>query len=211
MPVGFALDGKGYIGCGVSGTPSSSQEFKDFYEYDPSTSAWTQIADYPGGGSQNCVSFVIGDKAYVGTGLSINTSWGITSINEDFWEYDTTSKVWTQVADFGGGTRSGASGLATCNKGYVGLGCSDENQSVYTDDFWQYNPANNTWTQLINYGGPSRAFAPAFVLGKSRFVGLGVGSSNQTLTDLWEYIPANTDTPSFSSVSSVCSERFNFI
>src|SRR5690606_29890310 len=37
--VGFAVDGKGYVGLGYNGTEALS----DFWEYDPETDAWTPV------------------------------------------------------------------------------------------------------------------------------------------------------------------------
>src|SRR6185503_14190540 len=49
--VGFATANKGYIGGGFSGTPGVFVAYIDFYEYDPLTDTWTQVADYPGAGA----------------------------------------------------------------------------------------------------------------------------------------------------------------
>ena len=49
----------------------------------------------------------------------------------DFWEYDPSTNVWTQKADFGGGARSGAVGFSIGSKGYIGTGGAN--------DFWEYD------------------------------------------------------------------------
>ena len=46
--VGFSIGSKGYIGTGYNGSL-----YKDFWEYDPATNAWTQKADF--GGTARCM------------------------------------------------------------------------------------------------------------------------------------------------------------
>lgn len=71
--VGFAINGKGYIGSGAYKRISGS----DFYEYDPAMNTWTRIADLPANGSDGLVAVVIAGKAYV-----------LTTLNSEIWEYD---------------------------------------------------------------------------------------------------------------------------
>jgi len=205
--IGFTIGRMCFIGVGIGGTPGGTGfPQNDFYEYDTWKNKWTKVTStYPGSGSALCVSFVIGDKAYVGGGLIINGSGSITGVAKDFWEYDTTSKVWTQVADFGGGVRSGASGFGYCDKGYVGLGTNDNSQVQYQKDFWQFDPnkgALGTWTRIKDFAGIQRYTASEFMIGKTGFITLGVGTGNTTETDIWEFIP--TVTPGFTSNTTVC-------
>jgi PKD repeat protein len=196
--VGFALGGKGYIGGGISGCGGIG--LNDFYSYNPSTGKWDTIAPCPAKGcGQQAVAFAIGNYGYVGTGDSV----GSTSVpQKDFWRYDPSSNTWTRMADFGGGVRGGASGFATCDKGYIGLGYNNSSQSVVENDFWQYDPVKNSWTQIANFGGVARQVAPSFVINKSCFVTLGVAGNNATQTDIWEYIQSVT--PGFSADATIC-------
>ena len=74
---------------------------KDFWEYNPSTTAntWTQKADFGGTARYEAVGFSIGSKGYIGTGCDGS------SYTKDFWEYDPAANTWTQKADFGGTAR----------------------------------------------------------------------------------------------------------
>ena len=64
------------------------------------------------------------------------------------------------------------------------------------NDWWEYNPATDHWTQKANFPGPARSGAVAVnaTIGGTN-VGLMVGGENKTdaLADAWEYYPA-TDT-----------------
>src|SRR4051812_30081997 len=65
-PIAFEINGKGYLGTGISGVTNVS----DFWEYDATTDVWTQKADYGGGPRQGAASFAIGGKGYAGIGTS---------------------------------------------------------------------------------------------------------------------------------------------
>ena len=75
--VGFAINGKGYIGTGAS-----ERGERDFWEYDPQTDVWTQRADFGGVSRWHAVGFSIENKGYIGTGYDGSGDVG------DFWEYD---------------------------------------------------------------------------------------------------------------------------
>jgi N-acetylneuraminic acid mutarotase len=115
--VGFSIDGKGYIGTGED----LNNVFNDFWEYDPSTDAWTEKANVGGTARWAAVGFSIGSKGYIGTG---------SGTHEDFWEYDPGIDTWTQKANFGGGGRYSATGFSIGSKGYMGTGVN--NNSIFT-------------------------------------------------------------------------------
>ncbi|OGI64166.1 hypothetical protein A2914_00450 [Candidatus Nomurabacteria bacterium RIFCSPLOWO2_01_FULL_41_21] len=183
---GFSIttSGRGYIGTG-----SDSMEinlYKDFWEYNPTTDAWTQKTDFGGVARNLATSFAIGSKGYLGTGQ------GASSLLRDFWTYDSTTDKWTQKADFGGTARKGAVGFSIDDRGYTGTGSN-------TRDFWEYcgeedNCTPNTWTQKADFGGVERSYATGFSVGGKGYMGTGrYGSTNQFFEDFWEYNPlANT-------------------
>lgn len=92
------------------------------------------------------------------------------------------ASAWNSKAAFGGGSRSHAVGFSIGTKGYVGLGY--DNSSVFTSDFWEYDPATNTWTQKTSYPGGATQYAVGFGIGTKGYV--GSGSSNA----FYEYDPA---------------------
>lgn len=56
--------------------------------------------------------------------------------------------TWTQKANLGGGdTRVDGVGFSIGDKGYAGTGIDFVSQP--TQDFWEYNPATNIWTQKV--------------------------------------------------------------
>lgn len=176
----FAFVGTGY----TFNMTSPASVSRDFWNYNPSSNVWTQIADFGGQARAYATSFSIGGKGYVGTG---HTDTGTTL--KDFWEYDYPTNIWTQKADFEGEARLFAVGLAIGSKGYIGTGQSN---SGYKKDFWEYNPLTNLWTQKADFGGVARALAGGFVIGKKAgYLGGGSSSSNYNQLDFWQYYPAS--------------------
>ena len=54
------------------------------------------------------------------------------------------------------------------------------------NDFWEYDPATNTWTQKASFAGAAIAFGTCFSIGAKGYIGTGWdGSINRQ--DFWEY------------------------
>ena len=176
----FTIVNKGYIGLGHINS-GVDVEYEDFWSYDPASDAWTQIANYPEGRCYHAASFVIGNKAYVGSGRLENGSY-----SKKFFEYDPVTNTWTQIADLPGLERRGAVGFVVNGKGYVGTG---QTNSGYVADFYQYNPLNNQWTAIPGLPAAGRTSSVAFSIDNFGYVGTGntnSGSSN----DFYRYDPA---------------------
>ena len=58
---------------------------------------------------------------------------------------------WIAKAPFGGTVRQYAVGFSINNKGYIGTGW--DMGAGYRDDFWEYDPATNSWTQKATFTG----------------------------------------------------------
>jgi hypothetical protein len=188
--VGFSIGNKGYIGTGID----SASYTKDFWEYDPVGNTWTQKADFGGTARICAVGFSIGSKGYIGTG-STSSSQG----NKDFWEYDPDANAWTQKADCGGSFRHISAGFSIGDKGYIGTGNGSDGGSYYSrKDFWEYDPAFNTWTQKTDFGGTARSYAVGFSIGDKGYIGTGNDGSSRK--DFWEYEPIDTTPDQFTFI-----------
>jgi N-acetylneuraminic acid mutarotase len=184
--MGFSIGNKGYLGTGAT-SPGPFAFDKDFWEYDPAANVWTRKADYGGLETVGAVGFSIGNKGYVGTGAN---SSGLTG---DFWEYDPVTDAWTRKASFGGGPRYGAVGFSIGNKGYIGTGYDSNGHTLGNrKDFWEYEPATDTWTQKADFGGLARSLAAGFSIGSKGYIGTGDISPDRAgfSDDFWEYDPA---------------------
>lgn len=193
--IGFSIGTKGYAGLGFD---DAGTYHSDFWEYDPATDVWTQKADFGAGVRGYATGFNIGDKGYVGTGIVGSYNW-----RKDFWEYNPVTNTWTQKADFAGGLRYTAIGFGIGDKGYMGTGnyrSSPYVNATYYNDFWEYNPATDTWSQKTSvpnvksslFEAPKgRTNATGISIGNKGYVGLGVHYYDTRLKDWWEYDPAS--------------------
>jgi len=173
--VGFSIGTKGYIGTGYT---------NEFWEYDPATNTWAQKSSVPSTfGIAGAVGFSIGTKGYIGTGLLSNGISG--SFNQDFWEWDQATNVWTKKADFPGNDRWYAVGFSIGNKGYIGTGSG---QAAYKD-FWEWDQATDEWTQKADFSGTPRLAAVGFSIGNKGYIGTGInyGTASNFNKDFWEW------------------------
>ena len=141
---------------------------------------WVELSDFDGLPRADAVGFVIGNKAYVGTGYDGD------NFHNDFWEYDPARNSWTQKASFPGSARSQAVGFSTDTKGFIGTGWDGRYR---LKDFYAYDAASNTWAQTADLEGSARRSAVAFSINNKGYVGTGDSVAN--FKDFWEYDPAS--------------------
>ena len=112
---------------------------------------WHYVTDIPGLPRTQAVSFAIGSKAYIGTGVYQNDMY-----LEDMWEYDTETGAWTQKANYPEGKVRGLTAFSVNGKGYVGMGYrrNGTNEGEPMNTFYEYDPMINTWTRIQDYQGP---------------------------------------------------------
>jgi N-acetylneuraminic acid mutarotase len=183
--VTFSIASRGYLCCGED---TNDVELNDLWEYDPGTDSWTQKANLPGVGRRDAIGFSIGTKGYVGTGMDAPESWTGNILN-DFYEYSPATNTWTTRAAYPGGFGGiyFATAFVVNGRGYVCGG--KQGPSSYTSQLWEYNPANNTWTQKASFPGGVRYGMSSFSLNGKGYVGLGT-DENWFMADFWEYTPA---------------------
>jgi N-acetylneuraminic acid mutarotase len=179
----FALNGKGFVGCG-----GGSVNSKDFWQYDPATDTWTQKTDFPGVKRSEALSFVAGGKAYVIGGE--NNSDGLPYLT-DVWEFDATADQWTQKNNFNGPGRIHANAFAIGNKGYIGIGYNPDVNPVDLNDFYEYDPSTDSWTRKTDFPDPEgRSTAIGFSIGTKGYMGTGFLNVGEGHKDFWEYDPS---------------------
>ncbi len=196
---GFTVNNTIYVMGGFDGNVL----FDDVWAYDSSTDTWTQKGNFPGGTRSASTAFTIGNKAYMGTGTDGN------DYLNDFWEYEPVADAWTQKADFPGFEREEAISFSIGSKGYLGMGQTFvvlPNSSFTTtySDFYEYDPATDSWSQKDSLPGPSRAYAVGTAINSKGYVGLG-GNDDQSLsyTDFYEYDPITDQWTQKTSMGAV--------
>jgi len=172
---------------------------------------WVHKTSFDGTARRDAVAFTVGRRAFMGTGYDG------TDRLRDLWEYDVTTNQWTQRASLpltvkvhtkttGGAdtiitrnvsTRSGAVAFSTDSKGYIGTGFTG---ILQLSDFYQYDPATNTWDTIRSLGrtsladsicATSRSSAIAFAINNIGYVGSGWDGSYTK--DLYAYDPSTGD------------------
>jgi hypothetical protein len=146
---------------------------------DETVGNWVERSDFEGVPRSDAVSFVIGEKAYVGTGYD-----GTERLS-DFWEYDPQSDNWKRMADFPGAARNGAVAFAVDSLGFVGTGYDGTER---LKDFWAFNPSTNRWRRISDFEGTARYGAVAFATDGAGYA--GTGDDGTFLKDFWRYDPA---------------------
>jgi hypothetical protein len=100
------------------------------------------------------------------------------------------------ITDFAGKARAEAVAFAIGTYGYVGLGT---NGTEHFADFWQYNPADDSWKEIKPFPGASRKGAVAFVVGDYAYVGTGIGDGGARYNDFFRYDPENNEWQSIAA------------
>lgn len=153
---------------------------------------WEKKAAFGNDKRSRGVGFAIGNRGYMGLGEDT-----ADVERNDFWEYDPGSDSWMQKASLPAVGRRDAVGFAIGNKGYVGTGI-DAAESAFgnnLDDWWEYNPVTNMWTQKQNC--PSGAawggiyFATGFTANGMGYVLCGKLGNSSYSNQLWQYNPTS--------------------
>lgn len=156
----------------------------------PANKYLDQESRFWGNHETNAVGFSIGNKGYIGTGGSEG------GYNNEFWEWDQTTDVWTRKADFEGIARGSAVGFSIGNKGYIGSGNNstgdDTIEDTYHKDFWEWDQATDTWTRIADFEGIARGWAVGFSIGNKGYIGTGRKVFPDSFRDFWEYDPLLT-------------------
>lgn len=104
---------------------------------------------------------------------------------------------WSPRASLPDSSRACGIGFSIGNYGYVGLGIHNGHVNYpCLDDFWQFDPSTNSWTQKANFPGKARICPATFVIGHYAYVVTGQinDSSPPGYTfECWRY-DANNDT-----------------
>ncbi len=194
--VAFVINGIAYVALG-NGISTNYQQHT--YAYNPTTNVWTLKATFPAHGQYSASCFAIGNYGYTGLG---NPSGGASGPFDNGWyRYNPTTDVWDTVASFPGAARWATSGFTDGTNGYVGLGVDNSLTEPNYNDWWQYNPTTNTWTQKSNIPGTRRFYCAGFVINGKIYVGAGQihDFSNLPSDTMFKYSPG-TDT--WSSIAN---------
>jgi len=155
--VGFAVNGKGYVGTGWD---YRDVMMRDFWEFDPADGgSWKEVAPLPDQPNDplerhSAVAFTLKDRngkefGYVGCGIFEGKE---TKVFKDFWKFDPDGETprtdgieptykgkWTKVVGNQGEKRYGGSAFVIDNKAYICLGYSNNSRAT-AKDLLQFDP-----------------------------------------------------------------------
>jgi N-acetylneuraminic acid mutarotase len=150
---------------------------------------WARRSELDGNARGSAAGFVVNGKGYLMTGVDNDNNRLL-----DVWEYDPAANIWRDKSGlatrtpvpFPGVGRTGAVAFAIGNFGYVGTGV--DNAGTRLADFYQYNPAANTWKKIADFPGSPRRDAVGFAVGNLGYVTTGFDGNQQK--DSYAYDPA---------------------
>ncbi len=210
----FQIGTKGYLGIGHYNGTGVNIVLKDWWEYDPSTNAWTQKADYignNGNGNYATLSFSFNDEAYLGGG-ALGSS--------EFYKYTPGTNSWTQVTAppikpvntegfvlensgyfirFGNLWEYNRNNDQWANRGAVPFSVNSWNSGFSLNgkgyiktgnQLWEYKPLTNQWAMRAPFPGLATGGSGTFVQNGKAYIVTGyAGSLSQVNSEVWEYNP----------------------
>lgn len=159
----------------------------DWWGYDIAADAWSQLAAFEWGNRHHPFYFGLEGKAYVGFGHG-DPEGGSLTIYRDFHVYDPATDAWAQLGDFPGEARVAGTQFSANGKGYILSGDGDNHGPLDYGEFWEYDPASDSWTELPAHPGGARWAPGSFVLGCHAYLTGGFEDGTNTYhQDLWRY------------------------
>lgn len=188
-PAFIIRDDKIFVGLGDDATGN----LNDWWIYDMNTDTWTQQPNMPGQRRHHPFHFYAGDDVYAGFGHGFGSL-----IFRDWYRFDMANETWQQMADFPGEARVAGTQFAHGDYGYVLSGDGDDHSFMNQGEFWQYDHANDLWTQMTSHPGISRWAPGSFVINDTVYFMAGQNRvMNQIENDVWSFpLPVPVDTTS---------------
>lgn len=160
------VNAKAYVGLGYDldyGVYREETQLTDFWCYDATTDSWTAKDSFPSNFTNACVSFVVGTDIYVGFGFN---GW---SFRKEMWKYDTLNDSWIELKNSIIDSRTGAVACSNGKEIFIGTGYNTRN----LNDWWAYNPANESWKKARSFPDGGRQFGVAICALDRYFVATG--------------------------------------
>lgn len=172
--------GRLFVGMGDNATGN----LNDWWEYDIQQQTWTQRDDFPGARRHHPYQFKAGEHVYAGLGHGNRNP----IIYKDWYQYNLDSNKWFKMNDFPGEARVAGTQFDRGGKGYVLSGDGDNHSFMQRGEFWEYDPFNDTWTELPPHPGISKWAPGSFLLRDTLYFLAGQNRRQNVNTDEnWAY------------------------
>lgn len=139
--IGFAANGKGYVGFGYGGLSTNP---KDMWEYYAAANTWSTKASYPGEGRGGATAVAVNGESFLFGGeewVSFFTS-NRTNANTQYIP-NQTDGIWSSLAPMPLPVRSSAMSFVIGNKAYVYGGYHFSSGNIYYNDLYAFTPGSN--------------------------------------------------------------------
>ena len=153
---------------------------------------WEEMQNFPGYIRIEAAGFWIGEKFYTGLGFGyLDDNYQTLDNLNDFYEYDSSTKVWTKKADFPGIGRMKVTAFSIGDKGYIGFGqslvnCDQGCDQIAYKDLWEYDPSLDKWEITGTYDQISDGvtiYSKSYVINGKVYITFGY--------DLWVFDSAD--------------------
>tara|TARA_B100000575_G_scaffold294600_1_gene311987 strand:- start:323 stop:2392 length:2070 start_codon:yes stop_codon:yes gene_type:complete len=158
-PAMILTDQKIFVGLGSV----DSNNLGDWWEYDIEGNSWSQKSDFTFGNRHHPFYFSINNIPYVGFGHGDYVNDNIVIYN-DFYKFDSPNNSWIQLSDFPSEGRVAGTQFNYNEFGYVLSGDGDDHGPLDSGELWQYDPVDDSWTQLTSHPGGARWAPGSFVV-----------------------------------------------
>jgi hypothetical protein len=164
----FTIGPKVYM---AMGSDFAGNHLSDVWEFDATNYQFSQKSNFPFEDRWGGSAFTVNEKGYIGMG---NLNWNFSDPNgKDLYEYNPITDVWTQKANLPVNQgRYATTGFSISNYGYV-LGGDGTGPLVSYDEFWRYDPDNDSWLKMPAYGGGGANYLKSFVIDNTCYSGKG--------------------------------------
>jgi hypothetical protein len=163
---------------------------------------WVGRATFAGVAMGSGAGFVIGNSAYVGTGINPLTpnskltamfKYTAATIKATPYGYDSAYGSWTNAAAFPGQPRSNAIGFTIGTTGYMGSGLANDNFTALSD-FYSFDADANAWTPIDSIPDGTGTYSGRYDAAAFSFQTVGYVLTGRTqyyyLKDVWKYDPS---------------------
>lgn len=179
--IGDTWDGKAYMGFGLG---NSSNYMNDLWVFDPVTGVWNELTSCP------CAvrihpAFAI-ENGLLFVGLGNNATSG--NLN-DWWEYNISTDTWRQLTSLPGPPRHHPFMFTVNGDIYTGLGHGNgPGTNIYTD-WYRWDIAAESWTQMADFPAEGRVAGTQLSVGDRGFILSGDGDNHSAMPtgEFWEY------------------------
>ena len=182
-PVCVTANNLGYVISGISESGASDS----FVSYEPTLDEWTELVSFPGEARGYAMGGSNSENIFIGFGVDASDNY----LN-DLWMYNIGAGMWMSCPNFPGAARAHPAFMVTESTIYVGLGDGPNavNEVVDYEDWWAYDIASSTWTQLSNFIGEQRHHPYFFEIDAVFYVTCGHSRQSGVIhNDLYSYDP----------------------